>query len=202
MKSITVVRAASSLSLVCRTRGGVGQEDTVISWQVRGGPAERELDHLTVSQIRATKSVLSISGLTELDAGLYKCVATNKNGRHQKQVMVTVKKSPTTTTTATSTTTSTTTKTPTSTISAAPVAAARRGNLRLLPFPPSSLAACPLAGYCLHGGTCSYIAWMGEMSCACAPGFQGRRCEAKATSALYSAGLRSAPPAYPYPYPY
>ena len=200
MKSITVIRTPSSLSLVCRTRGGAGQEDTVISWQVRGGPAEREQEHLTVSHVRATKSVLTIPGLTERDAGLYKCVATNRSGRHRKQVMVTVKTRPTSTTAPTTTTSTTTSTTPTS--PAAPVAAARRGNLRLLPFPPSSLAACPLAGYCLHGGTCSYIAWMGEMSCACAPGFQGRRCEAKATTALYSAGLRSAPPAYPYPYPY
>ena len=46
--------------------------------------------------------------------------------------------------------------------------------------------ACPIQGYCLNGGTCSFIPWLGEMSCSCAPGFQGTRCESKTTSALYS----------------
>ena len=50
---------------------------------------------------------------------------------------------------------------------------------------PGSRAACPVEGYCLNRGTCSFLPWLGELSCTCASGFKGARCEQKSTSANY-----------------
>jgi hypothetical protein len=146
---------------------------------------------VSVRSVRRSKSILTVLDVREEDAGLYTCTASSPSGTHSRLVRVEVRRrhsttSTTTTTTSTSTTTSTT---------PAPAPAAQRV---LWPLPPGQVSSCPVSGYCLNSGTCSYIAWLGELSCACAPGFTGRRCEAKATSALYSA-LRSPPSHYPWP---
>ncbi|XP_064457605.1 uncharacterized protein LOC135368336 isoform X2 [Ornithodoros turicata] len=43
---------------------------------------------------------------------------------------------------------------------------------------------CPLASYCLNGGTCIYYEAVKEPSCQCADGFIGQRCENKDTASL------------------
>lgn len=129
------------------------------------------------------------------DGGVYSCSVHNNVGKDQKSYSIVIEKrkpstenripelnpspEPSSSTqdpstaypaTTTDTTTTTTTASTTST----------------LPSNPAADVACPLEGYCLNGGTCSFIPWMGELSCSCAPGFQGARCEQKTTSALYS----------------
>jgi len=38
---------------------------------------------------------------------------------------------------------------------------------------------CPIDNYCMNGGTCLFYKDIGEVSCNCAPGFIGRRCDRK-----------------------
>ncbi len=138
------------------------------------------------------------------DSGRYSCTATNAAGTHtassrvsvvRKEKKLTTTTSPptpatsvvsassetttmSTTTAAAATTSPTTTVTMTTTTTMAPVTVAESGLDESLP--------CPIQGYCLNGGTCSFIPWLGELTCTCAPGFQGARCDRKTTSALYS----------------
>ena len=209
VKSITVMQSGSSISLTCRVRGGRGQEATSISWRKDGMPlaldasgkegslgkgkkwkqADSSRRRMTVRAVRTSKSILTLDEVEEEDAGLYSCSATNPSGTHRRDVKVTIRRRAVASTTTSTTTTTRTTSPPTPTTTAPPAPVAAR--LRLLPFPPGHVGLCPIPGFCLNSGTCSYISWLGELSCACAPGFQGRRCESKATSALYSAHLPS-----------
>ena len=159
------------------------------NWKQADSSRRRSRRRMTVRAVRTSKSILTLDEVEEEDAGLYSCSATNPSGTHRRDVKVTIRRRAMASTT-TSTTTTTRTTSPTTTITtAAPAPVAAR--LRLLPFPPGHVGLCPIPGFCLNSGTCSYISWLGELSCACAPGFQGRRCESKATAALYSAHLPS-----------
>ena len=218
VKSITVAQKGSSISLTCRVRGGRGQEHTVISWQKNGvllknidgeeslkkGKNWRQVVQtssdkrkMIVRTVRTSKSILMMEKVEEEDAGVFSCLATNPSGTHRRDVRVTIQRralEPSATTSTTSTTTTTTVMTTSSPGTPSPrrsLPAPSAARLRLLPFPPGHVGPCPIPGFCLNSGTCSYISWLGELSCACAPGFQGRRCESKATSALYSAHLPS-----------
>ncbi|XP_067131534.1 protein vein-like isoform X2 [Centruroides vittatus] len=41
---------------------------------------------------------------------------------------------------------------------------------------------CQRTNYCLNGGTCIYFRSIGELSCHCADGYKGKRCESKDVS--------------------
>ncbi|XP_067001069.1 pro-neuregulin-2, membrane-bound isoform [Anabrus simplex] len=47
------------------------------------------------------------------------------------------------------------------------------------PFPPYFGTKCEANGFCLNGGTCTWIMVIGEMVCHCAEGFKGQRCDHK-----------------------
>ena len=129
-----------------------------------------------------TKSVLTVNPVEFEDNGKYSCVAKSQNGQHQRTYKVAVaQKTKMTTTMRTSTTTTTT-------ATAASTTTTPKAGLEF----PEEKAPCPISGYCLNQGQCNFIPWLGEMSCDCAPGFQGARCERKTTSALYSSSLKMA----------
>ena len=134
------------------------------------------------------KSVVVLSPLRVHHTGLYACSVSNARGKDTKSYNISIEKRKSSTnniprTKYSSSSSSSSIKTisgrpgskPTTSTTSAP----RHVN-------PAADAPCPLSGYCLNGGTCSFIPWLGELSCSCAPGFQGARCERKTTSALYS----------------
>ena len=81
MKSITAERPSpSSLSLVCRARGGPLQATASLSWTLPGGAAVPASGRVTVRSVRRSKSILTVLGVSEEDAGLYTCTASSPAG--------------------------------------------------------------------------------------------------------------------------
>lgn len=44
---------------------------------------------------------------------------------------------------------------------------------------PLYSSSCPIAEFCLNGGTCQYFSTIGEQTCHCPKGYHGQRCERK-----------------------
>ena len=156
----------NNLKLVCRTATPIINKDQLF-WTKDGQRMKVETN--VIIKNKKYKSILKLKDVSEESVGVYACNARSMNGRYAQRRSFNLRLTPTTTTTtvAPTTTTSTTTSKPT-------------------PLNPAANLPCPMAGYCLNDGKCSFIPWLGELSCSCAPGFKGARCERKTTSALYS----------------
>ncbi|XP_068231595.1 uncharacterized protein [Palaemon carinicauda] len=59
--------------------------------------------------------------------------------------------------------------------------ATSQAKIRVVPpiDPHPFVDKCPIAGYCLNGGTCMMFKIVGELVCQCAEGFKGQRCQEK-----------------------
>ena len=176
-----LVHNSDKVKLVCRVKAD-RQLDTEIFWRRDGARLAETRGKIRIRQKR-TKSVLTLARVEAGDSGEYSCVARNSRGEDTKMTRVKIQSRSTTTTPSTTSTTTTTTTTTTA------ASTARPSVRRLVMGAEVEGSSCPISGYCLNGGRCSYIPWLGEMSCACAPGYQGARCAMKTTSALYSASF-------------
>jgi len=179
---MNLMKNGKKLKLVCKTKNK--NKDTQILWRKDGAPIKTD-QRIKIRQ-RRDKSVLTVSQAEKSDSGTYSCIVKGRRGQDSKKSNVTIKQKLKPTTTTTTTTKTTTTSTTTTEFSSSTPPLPRTAAYSNIPGGDSP---CPISGYCLNDGKCNFIPWLGEMSCSCAPGFQGARCDRKTTSALYSSSL-------------
>jgi len=194
IKSLDVKRSkdGKSLRLVCRSKRNTNPSR--ISWTVDGQPLRPSKN--VIIRSKRFKSIVVLNPLHVSDSGVYACSVNNPLGKHSKSFTINIEKrthaQPTSENDIPRDTTTTAAKNNVSRVSEkkplknVPKTTEAPVTTSVKPVNPAADVPCPLSGYCLNGGTCSFIPWLGELSCSCAPGFQGARCERKTTSALYS----------------
>nr|XP_037269205.1 protein vein-like isoform X1 [Rhipicephalus microplus]XP_037269206.1 protein vein-like isoform X1 [Rhipicephalus microplus]XP_037269207.1 protein vein-like isoform X1 [Rhipicephalus microplus] len=171
LRSTSRVDAYRRLQLRCKLNGN---PIPWVQWYFMGKPVTPNSRVHIVTKWR--RSRLEIKSARRQDSGLYECRAWNVLRKEPSTVSVSVSvrdryPPPPPTPEPTRATASTTTNDST--------------------LWPLKGRPCPLASYCLNGGTCIFYEAVKEPVCQCAEGFIGQRCENKDT-----ASLKTAPPEF------
>ncbi|KAL1436455.1 hypothetical protein MTO96_049686 [Rhipicephalus appendiculatus] len=171
LRSTSRVDAYRRLQLRCKLNGN---PIPWVQWYFMGKPVTPNSRVHIVTKWR--RSRLEIKSARRQDSGLYECRAWNVLRKEPSAVSVSVSvrdryPPPPPTPEPTRATASTTTNDST--------------------LWPLKGRPCPLASYCLNGGTCIFYEAVKEPVCQCAEGFIGQRCENKDT-----ASLKTAPPEF------